>query len=101
MTTKNMQCVRGSSLTAFLGKYVEKNGFEIAVSESTILNELVTSVYLSSLPDAPTPKDGYLLRGIVQGYRTKLLRAPPGSLTCPAYSTVKRDLGLMSHPKDY
>ena len=29
-----------------------------------------------------------MLRGIVQGYRTKLLRAPPGSLMCSAYSTV-------------
>ena len=47
------------------------------------------------------PSDGYLLRGIVQGYRTKLLRAPPGSLTCSAYSTVTRDFGLTSHPKGY
>ena len=38
--------------------------------------------------------------GIVQGYSTKLLRIPPGSLTCSAYSTVTRDLGLTSHPKD-
>ena len=28
------------------------------------------------------------LRGIVQGYRTKLRRAPPGSLVCSVYSTV-------------
>ena len=57
---------------------------------------IVIFVYLSTLPE-----DGYLLRGIVQGYRTKLLRIPPGSLTCSAYSTVTRDLGLTSHPKDY
>ena len=37
--------------------------------------------------------------GIVQRYRTKLLRAPPGSLlTCSVYSTVTRDLGLKSYP---
>ena len=41
----------------------------------------VISVYLSSLPvahlsDAPRRQ---LLRGIVKGYRKKLLRAPPGS----------------------
>ena len=54
------------------------------------------------LPILATPaEDGYLLRGIVQGYRTKLLRNPPGSLTCSAYSTVTRDLGSTSHPKDY
>ena len=50
--------------------------------------------------DRRPPEDGYLLRGIVQGYRTKLLRIPPGSLTCSVYSTVTRDLGLPSHPKD-
>ena len=57
---------------------------------------LVISVYLSSLPvahlsDAP---------GIVHGYSSKLLRAPPGFLTYSVYSTVTRDLGLKSHPKD-
>ena len=51
---------------------------------------LLISVYLSSLPvahlsDAPR-------RRLVQGYRTKLLRAPPGSLTCSMYSNVTRDL---------
>ena len=46
------------------------------------------------------PRGRLVLRGIVQGYRTKLLRAPPGSLTCSVYSTVTRDLGLKSHPKD-
>ena len=60
------------------------------------------SVYSSWLPAWATPqKDCQLLRGIVQGYRTKLLRAPPGSLTCSAYSTVTRDLGLTFHPQDY
>ena len=38
---------------------------------------------------------------IVQGYRTKLLRAPPSSLMCLAYSTVTRDLGLTAHLKDF
>ena len=38
--------------------------------------------------------------GIVQVYRTKLLRTPPGSLTCSVYSTVTRILGLKSHPRD-
>ena len=28
------------------------------------------------------------------------LRALPGSLTCSVYSTVTRDLGSKSHPKD-
>ena len=40
------------------------------------------------------------LRGTVLGYRKKLLRASPGSLTYALYSTVTRDLGLKSHPKD-
>ena len=39
-------------------------------------------------------EDGYLLRGIVQGYRRKLLRAPTCFLTCSVYSTVTQDLGL-------
>ena len=51
------------------------------------------------LPIWVTPPE-LLLLGIVQGYWTKLLRIPPGSLTCLAYSTVTRDLGLTSHPKD-
>ena len=42
-----------------------------------------------------------VIRGIVQGYRRKQLRALPGSITFSAYSTVTRDLSLSSHPKDY
>ena len=41
-----------------------------------------------------------VVTGDVQDYRTKPLRAPPGSLTCSVYSTVTRDLGLKSHLKD-
>ena len=52
---------------------------------------LVISFYLSSLLVAPRTQ---LLRAIVQGYRTKLLRPPPCSLTCSLYSIVTRDLGL-------
>ena len=39
-------------------------------------------------------------KGVVLGYRTKLLRIPPGSFTCFAYNTVTWDLRLASHPKD-
>ena len=39
------------------------------------------------LPISATPQKK-LLRWIVQRYRTKLLRAPPSSLTFSAYSTV-------------
>ena len=39
-------------------------------------------------------------RGIVQGYRTKLPRVLPGSLTCSAYSTIAWDPGLQSYWKD-
>ena len=58
---------------------------------------LTTRPPVAHLSDTPRK---WLLRGIVQGYRTKLLRALPGCLTCLAYSTVTRDLGLTSHPKD-
>ena len=51
-------------------------------------------------PQKTAGRYGGSLRGIVQGYRTKLLRAPPGSFTCSVYRTVTRDLGLKSHPKD-
>ena len=64
---------------------------------------LVISVYLSSQPVAhlsDAPRRRLVVTGIVQGYRTKLLRVPPGSLTCSTYSTVTRDLGLTSHPTD-
>ena len=33
-------------------------------------------------------REGIIFREIVQGYRTKLLRAPPGFLTCSLYSTI-------------
>ena len=72
----------------------------------------VIYVYLSSPPVAhlnddppplpprpPPPRRRLVVTGIVQG--TKLLRIPPGSLTCSAYSIVTPDLGLTSHPKDY
>ena len=60
-------------------------------------------VYLSSLQfphlsDAPRRQ---LFWGIVKGYRTKLLRILPGSLTCLAYSSITGDLGLTSHLEDY
>ena len=60
---------------------------------------LVIFVYLPSLPVAhlsEAPEDGQLLRGIVQGYSTKLTRILPSSLTCSAYSTVTRDIGNVS-----
>ena len=68
------------------------------------LGWLVVFVNLSSLPvahlsDAPQ-KTVSCYVGIVQGYSTKLLRAQLGSLTCSMYSTVTRDIGLKSHPKD-
>ena len=66
---------------------------------------LVISVYLSSLPvahlsDAPGRR---LVLGeglIVQGYRTRLLSVPHGSVTYSAYSTVTQDLVLTSHLKE-
>ena len=64
---------------------------------------LVISVYLSSLPVARMSdviRRRLVITGEVQGYRTELLRAPSGSLTYSACSTVTRDLGLKSHPKD-
>ena len=48
----------------------------------------------------PARKTASCYGGIVQGYRTKLLRASPGPLTCSVCSTVTRDLGFKSHPKD-
>ena len=60
-------------------------------------------VYLSPLTVAhltDVPEDGYLLRGIVQGYRTKLLRALSGSLTCSVNNTVTQDLSLKFHAND-
>ena len=65
--------------------------------------DLVIFVYLSSLPVAHLSdalRRRLVVTGIVQEYRTKLLKAPPGSVTCSAYITVTRDLGLKSHPKD-
>ena len=47
------------------------------------------------------PEDGKLLWGIVLGYKTKLLRALPGSLACPAYIIVTWDLGFTSCPKEH
>ena len=52
-------------------------------------------VCLSSLPVAHL-SDAPRRRVVV----TKLLRAPPGSLTCSVYSTVTRDLGLTSDSRD-
>ena len=63
----------------------------------------VISVYLSSLPVAhlsDAPRRRLVVTGDSARYRTKLLRILPGTLTCSAYSTVTRDLGLTSHPKD-
>ena len=70
--------------------------FELKTSILTFL----VSVYLSSLQVAhlsvPPPHGGYLLWRTVPGYRTKLLRAPPGSLRWSASSTVIWELGLKS-----
>ena len=55
-----------------------------------LFSVLFISVYLSSLPVAhlsDAAEDVKLSRGIVQEYRTKLLRAPPSSLTSSVYST--------------
>ena len=52
------------------------------------------SLYLSSLPVAHPRQFVFM-----QGYRTKLLRTPPGSSMCSAYRTVTWDLGLKSRPK--
>ena len=46
------------------------------------------------------PRKRLVLWWIVQGYRTKLLRATPGSLVCSVYSIVTWDLCLKSHPKE-
>ena len=70
-------------------------------SSNTITFGLVISVYLSSLPVAhlsDAPRRQLVVTG--DSARTKLLRIPPGSLTCSAYSTVTRDLSLTSHPTD-
>ena len=65
---------------------------------------MVIFVYLSSLPVAHL-SDALgiclVVTGIVHGYRTKLLKIPPGSLMRSAYSTFTRDLSLMPHPKDH
>ena len=58
---------------------------------------LVISVYLSSLPAAHL-SDAPRRRLVVTGDSARI---PPGSLTYSAYSTVTRDLGITSHPKDY
>ena len=65
---------------------------------------LVVSIYLSTLlvvrlSDAP--RRWLVVMDDSSRYRTKLLRAPPGSLTLLVYRTVTGDLCLMSHPKDY
>ena len=56
---------------------------------------LIIFVYLSSLPvahlsDAPPPPRKRLVVTGDSG-RTKLLRIPPGSLTCSVYSTVSSE----------
>ena len=64
---------------------------------------LVISGYLSSLPVAhlsDDPRRRLVNTGDSTRIQDKLLRIPPGSLTCSVYSTVTRDLGLKSHPKD-
>ena len=64
---------------------------------------LVIFVYLLSLPVAhlrDAPRRQLVVTGIVQGYIKKLLRAPPGSFTYSAYSTITLDLGLTSYRKD-
>ena len=46
---------------------------------------LIISIYVSSLPFAHLSdalRKWLVITGIVHGYRTKLLRALPGSLTC-------------------
>ena len=68
-----------------------------SVTETPSFLCLVISVYLSSLQVAhlsDAPRRRLVVTGIVQGYRTKLLRALSGSLTCSLYSTVTWDLGL-------
>ena len=64
---------------------------------------LVISVYLQWLTVAHLSRA--LRRWLVvtrdsERYRMKLLRIPPGSFTCSAYSTITQDHGLTSHPKD-
>ena len=53
-------------------------------------------LFIVGLPILVMPQDdSLLLRGKVQEYRTKLLRALPGSLTCLSYSTVSSERQLV------
>ena len=75
--------------------------FELKTSILTFLVSVylhVSSLQVAHLSVAPPPPPpgGYLLWRTVPGYRTKLLRAPPGSLRWSAYSTVIWELGLKS-----
>ena len=94
----------GFANKSIVSQWVTESEFVSTVKKTKLVwFGLVISVYLSSLPvahlsEAPRRQ---LLQRIVQGYRTKQLRARPGSLACAAYSTVTRDLGLTSHQKNY
>ena len=63
--------------------------------------DLVIFIYLPSLPVAHL-SDAPRRRLVVTGDCARIQdETKYGSLTCSAYSTVTRELSLMSHPKDY
>ena len=57
-------------------------------------------IVATGCPSDNAPRRRTVVTGIVQGYRTKQLRAPSGSSTCSVLSAVTWDLGLKSYPKD-
>ena len=64
---------------------------------------LVISVYSLSLAVAHISDATRRLLVVTEDsarIKTNLLRIPPGSLKCPAYSTITPDLSLTSHLKD-
>ena len=54
-------------------------------------------IFPNGCPSERRPRRRLVVRG---DSARKLLTAPSGSLTCSVYSTITREHGLKSHPKD-
>ena len=70
------------------------------VQEGMLFGFFRLFIVATGCPSERCPQKTVSCYGGVQGYRTKLLRIPPGTLTCSMYSTITWDLGLTSHLKD-
>ena len=73
-----------------------RNGYSEACADHWLLGYFPLFIVATSYPSEPR----LVVIGDSARIQDEITESLPGSLTCLAYSTVTRDLGLISHPKN-